>query len=241
MKNIFLFIFFLSPVAFSCQKATKTNGLTQTYYTINGINDIAIQATDSFSSSSLSLSLSYMGPSQETVSLSVDSLPNGIHISRNNLIDATGIPPFSAVLTFLDTMAAPGSYPVVLVSTGTISGRRTYRFNITILPPQNCYTMLTGSFSNCNSTGSAGIYQDAITVDTSSTSSVIYFHNFGNTGHTIYADLNCANGTFQIPFQSFPEGKYTGNGNFNSTSVNLSYSIYLGSNYGPTNKISMYR
>jgi hypothetical protein len=127
MKKV-LFVLLMLPFLSSCSKKDeKTPAVTEdTNYIINGIHDVDFATTGS-NILPLAITLN-TGGQQQTVTLSVEDLPDGITASFG---PATGIPSFSTLLTFTNNSAKAGTYTIKVIGT-TASSKKTYTLKIVV-------------------------------------------------------------------------------------------------------------
>jgi|GEM_PF-1554404 len=219
MKKNLLLLFLLSVSIFSCSKKSSSGP----NYQISGVQDVTLQnkgtATPSnYQMLSLAIAPKNSTSDQETVTLTITGLPDGIVMnaitsSSTGTITSTtnGTVPFATVLTFYDTttLGAPaGVYPITVTCDGSKSGNTNYKFNMTILAGPAIATSLAATYAHCDlhvisGTMPSASYVDVVTVDPSYNNK-IWFSNFYNTGQKIYGVVTEVSGqTFvNIPNQT---------------------------------------
>ncbi len=229
MKKAFvLSVLFIAALS-ACQKTSDT--LNQpTTYRVDGITDI-VMAGDSGSAAYVNYSVNYVGPVQETVTLSFGDLPKGIMIDTSAQNVLTGIPNYTGMIHLIktDTNQRKGTYVIKLLCNGSRTGAKFYTLNLkvlskTIIPISSvCDTPLTGTWDTCTDLCSGTTYTDVVSLDATVVNR-IHFTNFQNAGIDVYADLNCSNGTFVIPRQTFAGGAAAvwGSGSFASKLLAMS-------------------
>jgi hypothetical protein len=208
------FIIAATVVLFSgCTKNYYGDEFTNPSYRVDGVTDFSISEDNP--QFNLNLSLVYMNSEQENVNVTVEGLPGGIYPTYYN---NSGIPSFEAYIQFYDSSAVPGTYEAKLVTKGSITGKKTYPFIITVKAPVDCKNDLTGSYAAQNfcSSGSSSF---AETISASPTvPKRILIDNFENSGFQIYANLNCNTGQLIVPSQFVNGATYAGSGYFYTTS-----------------------
>lgn len=249
MKKCLLFAAICMSIA-SCTKKTNNYYANPTpSFTISGIHDIKMQA-DAIPVAQLNLIVQYMDSAQGRVSLAISSLPAGITLDTNIML--SGIPTFYTNLTFYDTSstpATPGTYPVTLTCYSSNSTQKTFTFNITVQSEPDYTIDMIGKYTNCSSECVGTVYTDSIYED-AIVQNKIYFHNFMNTGMTVYANVTATSPqvsvyAVNVPQQTvggytfyategeyskhpitqgsiFIEAEYTFNGVYSACSVNMS-------------------
>src|SRR5215217_4142106 len=186
MKKLSLLVALIAVILGGCTKNYYGDDLTNPPYRVDGITDFSVSEDNP--RFFMDVQLVYMNNEQENVTVTVEDLPAGLYASYQN---NSGIPSFYTRVDFYDSSATPGTYNVKVVTNGSISGRRTYPFKITVNPVADCKNDLSGSYSAQNfcAVGSSSFTQ---TVTASPTvSRRILINNFENAGFQIYANLNC--------------------------------------------------
>lgn len=212
MKELILAFVAAITLLSSCTKVDNntTGSLVQpkAAFIVNGITDLTMVNNYTYSTS-LYLTVQYVDSAQQAVSLSVSALPAGV------LMDTTwqssGYPNFSTYLVLYDssaTGAIPGSYPVTVTATTSSGEKKSYTFNLKVLPHPTSYL---GKYNNCILFCGSANYADSVYADPS-VSKKIWFSNFANSGHTVYGILSTAGRTINIPMQSFGSTYYSGTG-----------------------------
>ena len=228
-KAYLLFVLFIVAIS-ACQK-TSNSSTHPTTYTVAGITDVTIGG-DSGSSNSVYYSVNYVGPIQETVTLSLANLPAHIVVDTTYSYPTTGIPSFTSGFRLVNTdTSTKGKFTVKLMCNGSVTGQKYYTFVLTVLPntyraPSRCDSSLVGNWDTCIDfcDVTSTVFSNTITLD-ATTANRIHFSNFQNYGVDVYADLNCATGTFTIPRQTFAGGSAAiwGSGSF--ANKFMSYSV----------------
>jgi len=230
MKRILTLCSLLFIALFSCTKSDSTDSHLPTMYRIDGIHDLTFDPNLYISSDTLNLSVVYVGPLQETVTLSFSDLPAGITVDTTHV--ATGIPSFyTRIILTSDGTAKAGTYQVKLHCNGTQSGAKYYTFNIIIVPAPSCSGALTGSWTNCYNFCAASPYFDSVSAG--AINNRIIFNNFNGKGVSLYADIDCKNSVINIPSQSIAGHTYYGTGGFSGNAISLVFadSSALGYSY----------
>jgi len=218
MKKIILLFTLVYFGLASCTKDTKSN--LPTTYRVDNISD-AIVSYQIGASTTLSYSVTYVGPIQETVDLSLTNLPAGI--TADTIYAHSGIPTFYSYFVLTnDGTAKGGVYPIKLLCHGSKTGDKFYTFNLKVLREPQCTSLVSGAWKNnydCN----GNLYTDSIIVDPAGYSNRVYFTNFNGTGVSIYAELDCNGGYINIPAQTVGGHTYSGNGNFAGTNIGYTF------------------
>lgn len=212
----------------SCSKSDNNDSLP-TNYKIDGIHDVTVQPLVN-PNTYFSVNVSYVGTVQERVSLSLEGVPSGCD---GNISVTGGYPTFASAISFSDTSALPGTYPIKLVCEGSKSGKKSYDFNLVIKPEPDFGVVYIGTYPNSsNSCVYNGHY--TATVTASDKINKIYLNNFDNSGNTIYA-LVSANQYLTIPTQTVNGITYSGSSysyyNGSGFSISLTESSTNGNNY----------
>jgi hypothetical protein len=218
MKKTIIFIAIAASATLSsCNKTTNnTTGPVSPAFTLQGIHDVSFVngSTSYYAYYQLPVTVAYSDSSQETVTLSLSALPAGITMDTTFI--ASGIPTYSTTLTFYDTTQAgaiAGTYPITLTATGSVTGKKTFRFNIKVVAQPSCTTGLVGKFfdcySSCSSTGAN--YADSVYADPAIVNK-IWFTNLFGTGVKLYATYNCNTEEVVIPSQTVGGVNYSGSG-----------------------------
>jgi hypothetical protein len=184
-------------------------------FTVNGVHDVTITNGYPYyyNQVSLPLTVQYNDSTQQHVTLSLSALPAGITIDTGWV--TSGIPTFTTTLLFYDTAAnaTPGTYPITLTATGSVTGKKNYSFNLKVKPAPSCTSYLVGKYNNCSSNClTPNGYADSVYADPSVTNK-IWFTNFNNSGYAIYANYNCATNALTVPLQTAGGTTYSGSGN----------------------------
>ena len=213
MKKISLLLATATMSILSCTKTTTNNnnyGSSQPPFIVNGLTDVTLR-NGSIEESYLYLTMQYTDSSQEPVTLSLSALPTGIAMDTTWI--TTGTPTFSSNLTLYDTSAAganPGTYPMTLTATSA-STKKTFPFNIKVLPPAPCTGSMVGKYINCYSCTSTSAYSDSVYADPTVVNKV-WFTNFNNSGALVYGTYNCESEVITIPSQTVGSVTYQGSG-----------------------------
>ncbi|MBS1688740.1 MAG: hypothetical protein JSS96_08445 [Bacteroidetes bacterium] len=215
-KTLLLFMLFCIALSSCTKDDNKSN--QPTTYRIDNITDQQI-GYSAGSVAYLQLSVGYVGPIQENVSLSLSGLPAGVTADTNS---HSGIPSYSTVFYLMnDGTAKPGTYTVTLNCKGDKTGNKSYTFKIKVLPPPQCTSTVAGTWA-IGTDCLGNTFSDNIEVDPSTYNRII-FSNFADLSLSVYADLDCNTGTFTIPRQGFAGHVYYGNGYFSSGYIQYSY------------------
>ena len=236
MKKAFLLFTLFIVTLSACQK-TSNSSTHPTTYMVTGITD-AVIGGDSLSTLDLSYFVNYVGPIQETVTISLADLPSTIVIDTTFHSATTGIPSFNVGFRLINmAFSKGGKYTIKLMCDGSVTGKKYYTFMLKILPKTpiaTCDSSLVGTWDTCTDFCLGGMYADAVSVD-GTVLNRIHFANFQSLGSDVYADLNCSTGTLTIPHQTVTGGTGTvtiyGGGSFANKLItyNVTDSTSLGS------------
>ncbi|PZF72490.1 hypothetical protein [Taibaiella soli] len=212
MKKSYLLPLVVSIGLFSCTKSgTDTTSGTgantnKTSYKVNGVVDVSIQNNPDSNTSVTTLTITDTLKSAQKITLSLDGLPNGVSGSLSN---TSGYPTYSTVLTFVDTNATPGVYPVKLNCEGSVSGKTTYTIDLTIRPDHDYANDWLGTAEGANIPSNSPntlTYTENITHG--DRTNRIVFNNFGGYGIKVYADIIDYGTNFTIPTQTINNTTY---------------------------------
>lgn len=222
MKKLSLLIALVAVIFGGCTKNYYGDEFSNPSYRVDGITDFTV--SENQPAYNMNLQVAYMNGEQENVKVSLEGLPTGLYA---NIVRPSGVPTFSSYITFYDSSAAPGTYNVKLVTTGSVSGRKTFPITVTVNPVVDCRNELAGSYG-ANSFCTSG--PNPFVVEISSSTSVskrIVFDNFENSGVQIYGTVNCSAQSIQVPSQTIGGITYSGSGSFyKSSSGNMSVYVY---------------
>jgi len=189
-----------------------------TTYRIDNITDVQLPYYTSMTY--MQYNVTYVGPVQEHVSLSLSGLPAGISTDTDS---HAGIPSFTAAFQLMnDGTAKPGNYTITLNCVGDKTGAKSYTFKLKVLPPPQCSSTVVGTWVH-NLDCSGFSYSDNVTTDPAGVPNRIIFTNFAGGGAAVYADLNCNTGVLTIPSQTYGSHTFYGNGYFYSGYMSISY------------------
>ncbi len=208
-----------------CQKSNNNNTpATQNIppYVLSGLQSVTLtNYQGSTGYKAIPIAIEGDGYTRELVTLTVSGLPTGITIDSTWV--SSGYPTFNTTLILYDTSvtgAASGIHTVTITATGAISGVKTYTFQLTVADPPPCSQMVVGKFFNCYSC-TVGTYTDSIYADPVARNK-IWFTNFNNSSHQVYALLNCNTQVITVPVQVAGGNTYSGSGTFYNNQINLS-------------------
>ena len=220
MKRISLLFSLTFFTLLSCTKSDNSSDHLPRTYRIDGINDIVFDPNLYITADTLSLTINYVGPVQEKVTLGFSDLPAGITVDTTHI--TAGIPTFYSRVVFSnDGTAKPGIYEAKLNCNGTQTGAKYYTFNIRIVSVPSCAAVITGSWPNCYGFCGALPYVDSISAGT--IPNRIVFSNFNGKGISLYADIDCKNAILNIPSQTVSGHTYYGTGGFSGNAMSLIY------------------
>jgi hypothetical protein len=209
---------------FSACKKSDSDALP-TNYRIDGVQDVnlAQQGTNIPITGYMSLSIMPTGKIQEHVALSIEGMPDGCSA---RLTSSSGFPAFSTNIIFTDSNANGGTYPVKLVCDGSVTGKKSYTFNLTLPQLPDCSSWLLGSYTASNSC-TGGSYTEYISAGTSRNK--IVFNNFEGLGMPLYGIASCqtsGNTSITIPSQTINGITFSGYGYASSSYFYISYNRY---------------
>jgi hypothetical protein len=145
MKNIQILIACSLLLYASCTKPSNTTNNTTTTtvlpasnpaFVVDGINDILLDHTANFGNTTVTMPLviQYEDSVQQTVTVSVKGIPATNGGTQDGQL-ARGVPTFNCSLSFVynDIHLTPlGTYPITVTCVGSISGTKTYNFNLVL-------------------------------------------------------------------------------------------------------------
>ncbi len=245
MKKTILFLT-LAVIGFaSCKKGDTiyTSPIVPPYH-VDGVRDITLQKSNSFNAyATLDLSIAYENSDQERISLSLEGAPRGLYASFS---DTIGYPSFTSQLYLRDSNVAAGRYALKLVSTGSISGRKEFTFNVNVVaaPVTNIFLADTG-YNSYTSCGGSNFIQNITAV--AGTSGRILFSNFDNSGNQVEAtvDGDSTGGYIFIPTQTVNGVTYSSSSsssnyyNISGGSRNIRV-MFIKSSGGSSNSCTLY-
>lgn len=146
MKKLIPFVLLGAIILGSCTKNTTQVLPGAPAFVVNGLQDITIAPG---STHTIPFTIQYQDSTQQTVTVTVSGIPAGFEnndyttSTKNGDILATGIPTFSASMSLTDSaktiypyptngVVATGTYPITITCTGSLSGAKTYTFNIKV-------------------------------------------------------------------------------------------------------------
>ena len=202
MKKLFAMLL-AATLFWGCSKTTVTDTAS---FIVNGIHDVTL-TNNVVSTVALPLNIQNQNSAQETVTLAVSGLPNNVVVQSGFV--SSGIPTYATVLTLVDNVAVPGVYPITLTATGSVSGAKTYSFNLTVNAETDCSSQITGNYINSvvtSSTSGSSNYTDNVTSDGTVVNKVWFSNFLGSNlrtldGKYVYGIYNCGNNTISIPYQ----------------------------------------
>ncbi len=231
MRKVYLLLALVSISVFACKKTDNSYVKLPPGFIINGISDVTVERD---SVAFLSVSVEMKKGEQEAVTLSATGLPAGVTAS---FTPESGTPDFTALVSFRTSRSSvPGTYPIKLVATSK-SGARSYDMNLIIKPISECGNKASGQYLADDLCDNIGSMTYTTQVFPSGTNNKVFISNFGNTfSSSVFANLNCEEGTLDIPKQAFlGSGTISGTGTFSSTQMDISYSFDFGGGSIPTN------
>lgn len=209
---------------FSACKKSDSDALP-TNYRIDGVQDITLPLQSSgISTAYMTLTVNATGKIQEHVTLSLEGMPSGC---AGEITSPSGFPNFSTYITFRDSAANGGTYPVKLVCDGSVTGKKAYTFNLTLPQLPDCSSFLIHGYSASSVCG-GGVYSEYLTP--SGVRNRVLFNNFENSGISLYADVSCqspgSSTSLSMPSQTVNGTTYSGYGYATSSYVYMSYTKY---------------
>lgn len=234
MKKLLLAILALPLVIASCKKSDSTSEIYKPSYHVDGISDRIIQKNITGLPTTVTqyLTITYENQEQERVTLSLENLPAGL---TAKFTPATGFPTFSTQLTLIDSGVATGEYTLNLIATGASSGKKTFPFNLSVLPVPDCSNQIIGAGYISQLSCGAGTFMQNVT-SVSGSPGRVNFSNFDNTGAQVYGLINCTSNQINIPTQSVNGATYNGSGYFYQQGAQrvVNISFYRSSSSGST-------
>lgn len=231
MKKYFFYI--LLPFAFAaCKKGNYTpNGSPNPKYNVpiqtnvTGIKDISMKQSDAVE---MPIKIDYVSGTKEPVSITITNLPDSVFVS---IIPQLDTPNYSSVVRFVSMKADTGTTTVTLSTAASkAASTKQYNFQLTILPnPVNHALSLVGNYN----AGGACVITGAINNTVSISAVPGYINRIKvekiwtgtSNGYYFYADLNPTNKTISIPSQTNNGFLYSGNGTYNDSELNITYTL----------------
>jgi hypothetical protein len=223
MKKVSFIIALFAVIVGGCTKNYyRDNDATKPSYRVDGIRDFSISEDNP--QYSMVLELVYMNKEQENVSVSVEGLPQGMYAE---VLGGSGIPSFTANVNFYDSSAVPGTYQAKVVTTGSVTGKKSFIVNITVQPIVDCRNDLAGVYSGQSFCAASGMYTASVSVSPT-VSKRILIDNFENSGFQVYASVICGQNSINLPSQMVNGVVYSGSGyyytnTFGNRTLYLSY------------------
>jgi len=190
-------------------------------FELTGLHDVEMLQTDTLE---MLVDLNYLSGTKEKVSLGVNNLVDKFVISFTPAIDT---PSYTANLRIITQGADTGNRTFQILATGT---KLTKPYNLTIkvkpdpINPAAAFAgpyMESGSCTNDNPTGPA-----TISVDPNVTGRIrIQGIYASNNAYTVFADLDEANGTVNIPLQQTNSLNFSGSGTYSGTTLQITYTV----------------
>lgn len=220
---------------YACNK--KDSSTDNISFNINGINDLKIPANGS---GSLTLAITHTSGKQETVTLSLNGLPDKV---SHEFSTASGTPTFNSMLDISADYATEGNYPITILAKSASGETKNYNFNLIIEPYTDCAAKMAGIF---NGSVNCGGFPENETITITKNPGVvngIFIEGIDGFPDKVPATLDCENQTISIPEFSFNNGVYdhkgSGTGTFVAPSVlNMTLNITRkvnGQNASPQN------
>lgn len=205
-------------------------------FKVYGVQDLQIQPyPGTVTSAYMQLRIDTLNRTgDERLTMSIIGAPAGCGVT---MYPASGYVPFDASVYITDTAATAGTYPMQLVCTGN-SGKKTYNFNLTILPEPDFTTPFIGTFTGA-SCGSVNNYSTTITKGAQTNR--IVFNNFDNSGGQVYADITSNGYYINIPAQTVNGiTYYVNSANVYTSSNTIQFYFYKIGSSGTSNFCNMY-
>lgn len=199
-------------VFISCKKTTSFP------YSISGVRDFSISKLDTFE---MPLTIEAPPGTAEDVTLSISKLPTGIYAY---FTPGNGKSQFSSTLKLYADYNVPAAGIPLTITAGSAGDSRSYNFTLNVLTAVDCATPLVGSYAAiplCTLTPS----KYTTYISTNGVRNRINIANFGNTGITVYADLDWRKTTITIPKQALGYDSVFGSGNYIGNSINIIYTL----------------
>lgn len=227
MRKAYLLFTLLAVGLASCKPNRNDKATT---YNVSNVHDIELTQGEQ---DSYLITIGYVGPIQENVTLDVTGLPAGISYDFSTW---AGIPTFSSTITLRNNSAEPGVYPCVLHTEGDKTGEKNYNFNVTVKTEPLCGTLGNYSYNLtalCDPTLFGGLLTTSETITAAqppveNAVNPIRFNNFGGySGLVVSGKINCSNNNIEIPLQSVGTNlQISGTGSFTSAGMTVTYSIF---------------
>jgi hypothetical protein len=181
----------------SCKK--KEDGAASTYQ----LSNLSDQLIINNQSLNWEIPVELKSGSQEKVTMFMTDLPPNVSL----LIDTiSGLPPFRPTFTMKAQYATPGSYTIgVNTSSASLTSKK-YDIKLTVKPSPECGTDLVGSYPETRSFRNGIVIYPASGFYTATinhtTKNKVTINCTCKVSYTVTADINCDQGTFNIPLQT---------------------------------------
>ena len=230
MKKNALLLSLLCLTIFACKKddpdpvsnpkPNNPTGDTISYY-IDGVQDISLQRTDSVQ---MPVQLIYRSGPKEKVSMAIAGLPKNMTLGFTVLEDT---PSYNSVITFIANKVVPGTYPLTLIGNSLSAGTRQYPFTLVVTRYSNEARNMEGSYQELGNCAILGGRNNLISAeaDAQVQHRILFKGLWSGAAYEVYADLNPANQSLQIPQQLVNGANFSGNGTYNDTLIELHYAI----------------
>lgn len=221
MRKVSFIIALLAVIIGGCTKNYyRDSESTNPTYRVDGIQDFWLSEDNP--QNAININVVYMNKEQENVTVSVEGLPQGLYAQ---VFNGSGIPTFNTQISFYDSSAAPGTYKVQLVTTGSVTGRKAFTINVTIKPIVDCKNSLTGVYTGQSFCAASGMFMANVT-PSPTVARRILIDNFENSGFQVYVNLVCTQNAINMPAQTINGVVYSGSGYFYDNAMG-NQTIYL--------------
>lgn len=191
-------------------------------YIIQGVKDVSMER---IGQAQLTLFINRQEGKIEDVMMTVVGLPQGVTATFSPSIS---MPSFNTTLTIKALRAKEGTYKITVRGSSKTSGFTEKQMNITILPYSNAAVGLEGQFNEggmCTPSGAVGDTVDVVPVEGVKNRINIKGFWSGVWSNMVYANLNVANKTLDIPSQTVNGVTINGTGTYDDNIMIVGYRI----------------
>ncbi|MBS1771832.1 MAG: hypothetical protein JST82_03155 [Bacteroidetes bacterium] len=229
LKTCLLIVSVYFIVASACNKPEEAptpyygNDYGDLKYTIDGVKDMSMER---IGQGNMSLFVNRSSGKIENVMLTVVGLPQGASalFSPGN----SALPSYNTVLTIKCNRVKEGSYDLILRGASQTTGFTDYKFKLNVLPYSDASLGLVGLFKESGLCTQSGAHGDTVNIQSiPSVKNRINIQGFWNGvwANEIYADLNVANNSLNIPAQSVNGVTIIGSGTYDDNTLIVNYRV----------------
>ncbi len=230
MKKGLLFVVLAFVVVGSCKKDDGGGApidntpipIDTIKYSITGLHDLSMQQTDTIE---LPIQINYLSGVKSVVSVSMGTLPTNVNVSIEPIADT---PNFNSVIRFYANKAVIGNYNVSIKG-NSIAGSKNNLITLNIRRYDNDAKIIEGQYNETGNCVAIGAVNNPVTItaDAQVTERVnIQGLWTGAISMNVYADLNKAAKTINIPSQVSSGIAFQGSGTYTDTSMSIHYTAF---------------